>query len=268
MLKCIVVSTPDAEFSALAFKEDFKESIRKVSNLGFDAVELAVRDPKMVDFSEIKNTLKNYNLTVPAIGTGQAFGQEGLSFTDPNQEIRNKAVQRIKEQMDFAREIGNAQVIIGLIRGKIGNRLSKEKGEEYFIQCMRECADYNKTIILTVEAINRYETDLYNNIASTKEVIDKIDRPNIKMLIDTFHMNIEDSNISESILKAKGYVSHVHVADSNRWAPGCGHINFEEILKSLRDINYEGAISAEILPLPTPEESALLTIEAYKKWGL
>lgn len=127
MLKCIVVSTPDAEFSALAFKEDFKESIRKVSNLGFDAVELAVRDPKMVDHSEIKNTLKNYNLTVPAIGTGQAFNQEGLSFTDPDGEIRNKAVQRIKEQMDFAREIGNAQVIIGLIRGKIGNRLSKEK---------------------------------------------------------------------------------------------------------------------------------------------
>ena len=119
MLKCIVVSTPDAKFSALALKEDFKDSLRKVSELGYDAVELAVRDPKMIDANEITKLLQQYHLTVPAIGTGQAYGEEGLSFTDTDPEIRRKAVQRIKDQMDLAIEMGGSQVIIGLIRGSV-----------------------------------------------------------------------------------------------------------------------------------------------------
>jgi len=100
------------------------------------------------------------------------------------------------------------------------------------------------------------------------EVIDKIRRSNLKMLVDTFHMNIEEKDIIESILHAKGYVSHVHFADSNRWAPGCGHINFAEILDALEEIGYEGAVSAEILPKPTPEECLKLTMEYYQKLGL
>lgn len=268
MKKCIVVSTPDAKFSALAFKEDFNDSIRKVAELGFDAVELAVRNPKDINIDEVKRTLKRYNLPVPAIGTGQAFGEEGLSFTDPDTEIRKKAVQRIKDQMDFSLEVGNAQIIIGLIRGVVEDESYIAEAEKQFIKCMQECADYNSEVILTVEPINRYETNLYNDLLSMKEVIDKINRPNIKMLIDTFHMNIEEPNIIDSIIKVKDYISHVHVADSNRWAPGCGHIDFKEIINTLKDIGYEGAISAEILPKPNPDESARLTIEHFKKLGL
>ena len=72
----------------------------------------------------------------------------------------------------------------------------------------------------------------------------------------------------KSILEAKDYITHVHFADSNRWAPGCGHINFSEIIDTLQKINYQGAISAEILPKPSPDESVRLTIEYYKKLGL
>ncbi len=268
MKKSIVVSTPDAEFSALAFKEDFKDSIKKVADLGFNAVELAVRDPKSINIDETKAILANYALPVPAIGTGQAFGEEGLSFTDPDPDIRAQAVQRIKDQMDFSKEVGKAQVIIGLIRGIVEDDADLDEAEENFIKAMQECADYDPDIVLTVEPINRYETNLYNDLLSMKEVIDKIDRPNVKMLIDTFHMNIEEPDMIESILKVQDYISHVHVADSNRWAPGCGHIDFAKIIATLEEIGYDGAISAEILPEPDPDESARLTINCYKKLGL
>src|SRR4030043_597973 len=105
MKKCIVISTPGAKFSALAIKEDFKESIKKVADLGYDAVELAVRDPRMIDVHEIKSLLQQHHLTVPAIGTGQAYGEEGLSFTDPDPEIRTRAIKRIKDQMNLAIDI-------------------------------------------------------------------------------------------------------------------------------------------------------------------
>ena len=268
MQKCIVISTPGAQFSALAMKEDFKESIKKVADLGYDAVELAVRDPRMIDVYEIRSLLQQHHLTVPAIGTGQAYGEEGLSFTDPDPEIRRKAVQRIKDQMNLAIDIRGPQVIIGLIRGTVKSGMDREQAEKYFIQSIVECLEYKPEVTLTLEPINRYETNLYNDTRSAMEVIDKIGRSNLKMLADTFHMNIEERDIIESILHAKGYISHVHFADSNRWAPGCGHIDFREILDALEEIGYQGAVSAEILPKPTPEECLRLTMEYYQKLGL
>ena len=268
MQKCIVISTPGAQFSALAMKEDFKKSLKKVADLGYDAVELAVRDPRMIDVRETKSLLQQHDLTVPAIGTGQAYGEEGLSFTDPDPEIRRKAVQRIKDQMDLAIDIKGPQVIIGLIRGTVKPEMDKEKAQKYFVQSVVECLEYKPEVTLTLEPLNRYETNLYNDTRSAMEVIDKIGQSNLKMLVDTFHMNIEEKDIIESILHAKGYVSHVHFADSNRWAPGCGHINFAEILDALEEIGYQGAVSAEILPNPTPEECLKLTMEYYQKLGL
>lgn len=265
MQKCIVISTPDARFSALVFRGDFKDSIKRVAELGFDAVELAIRRPAEVNVVEINKLLKEYDLTVPALGTGQAFGQEGLSFTDPDAGIRRRAVRRIKEHLDLSQEISRPQVIIGLIRGIVRETLSREKAEGYFIECMQECADYNPDVVLTIEPLNRYETNLYNTLQSTAEVITRINRSNVRMLIDTFHMNIEEADILRSIEGVKELVSHVHLADSNRWAPGCGHIDFPSLFNKLEEIGYRGALSAEILPEPDPEESARLTMEFFKK---
>ena len=268
MKKSIVVSVSDTKFSALAFKENFSESIANIASLGFDTVELAIRNPDEINKKEIKKLLSKYDLPVCAVGTGQAYLADGLSFTNPDHSIRAKAVQLIKNHMTFADEIGHAQIIIGLIRGRVEDNTTFEIVEKYFIECMQECANYNRDIILAVEAINRYETNLYNNLMATKTVIDKIGRQNVKILIDTFHMNIEETDIIKSIMQVKDYISHVHIADSNRWAPGCGHINFIEILNALKGINYNGALSAEILPEPSPVESAMLTIKYFNDLGI
>jgi sugar phosphate isomerase/epimerase len=268
MKKSIVVSTPGAKFSALAVKENLKDSLKKVAELGYDAVELAIRDPKMIDLPEIRNLLKQYDLTVPAIGTGQAYGEEGLSFTDPHPDIRRKAIQRIKDQMNLAMELGEAQVIIGLIRGTVKPGMDQGQAEKHFIEGISECLEYLPELTLTLEPLNRYETNLYNDTLSAKGVIDRVGRPNLKMLVDTFHMNIEESDIVASILHVKEYISHVHFADSNRWAPGSGHIDFKAILNALKRIGYQGAISAEILPKPTPDDCLKLTMEYYRKLGI
>ena len=268
MLKCIAISTPGAQFSALAMKENFRESIRRVAELGYDAVELHIRDPNTIDADEIERLLNQYRLPVPTLGTGQAYGEEGISFADPDPKIREKAVQRIKDQMDLALRLGIPRVTIGLVRGTVKPKADKDRAEECVIECMVRCLDYNPAITLVLEPLNRYETSLYNDTASAKAVIDRVGKPNLKMLIDTFHMNIEEPNIIESIHCVKDDISHVHFADSNRWPPGCGHINFKEIIGALREIKYEGAISAEVLPKPTPEDCLRLTIEYYRTLGL
>ena len=95
MKKSIVVSAQPTKFSVLAFKEDFEKSIKKVADLGFDSAELAVRNPKDLKVENIINIIKGNNLEVLAIGTGQACGEEGLSFSDPNEIIRKMAVNRV-----------------------------------------------------------------------------------------------------------------------------------------------------------------------------
>lgn len=268
MKSCIVISTSDAEFSALALRGDLCENILEIAELGFGAVELAVRDPSAIDKRAINDALKRHGLAVAAIGTGQAYGQEGLSFADPDPMIRRRAVDRIKRQMDFAKEIGCPQVIIGLIRGVAGKREDLGEALAHFIECMHECADHDLDVALTVEPINRYETDLLNDVGSVCQAIDRINRPNVKMLVDTFHMNIEEVDLVKSIERASPYLAHVHVADSNRWAPGCGHIDFGPVIDVLRRLDYRGAVSAEILPKPSPCESVRLAMKFFRKIGI
>ena len=266
MKKSIVVSISSTKFSALAFKEDFEESIKKVADLGFDGAELAVRNPKDLKVEDVIKIIKENNLEVPAIGTGQAYGEEGLSFSDSDEVIRKMAVERINDQIVFASNF-NAQVIIGLIRGNVEESVGRAEAEEWTIDCLRECTEFAKeyNIRLTLEPVNRYESNFINTLNEGIEFIKRVGASNLGLLADTFHMNIEEISIYDSIIQAKNYITHVHFADSNRWAPGCGHIDFKKVIETLKKINYQGYVSAEILPLPDPNSCARLTIEHLNK---
>ncbi len=269
MKKSIVVSTQQTKFSALAFKEDLEKNIKKVSSLGFDGIELAVRDPNYLEVEKVIQLIKDSNLEVPAIGTGQAWGDEGLSFSAPNEKVRKMAVERIKDQVKLAANF-NAQVTIGLIRGIVQEGVSRKDAEKWTIACLRECAEFalERNTTLNLESINRYETNFINTLQEGVEFIEKVNMSNVGLLADTFHMNIEEASIYDSIREAKDYIIHVHFADSNRWAPGCGHLDFAKIVETLKEINYQGYISAEILPLPDQDAAAEMTIKTLNKLNL
>ena len=256
----IVISTQPASFSALAYKGKVTENIAKIKEFGYDGVELAVRDPKLLDIDDLKSVLSNNNLPVSAIGTGQAYGEEALSFTNPDEEVRKKAIDRIKSHIQLAAEL-KAVVILGLIRGTRKNDVTDNLAEEWLIAAIQECASENKNVRLVIEPINRYETNLLNTVTAGMEFVNKVKMDNVGLLLDTFHMNIEEPNIFESIISAKERLFHFHVADSNRWYPGAGHIDFKKVIQMLSDINYQGYISGEILPMPDPDTAAQKTID-------
>ena len=112
-----------------------------------------------------------------------------------------------------------------------------------------------------IEPLNRYETNLVNTIEQAINLIKETASDNLWLLIDTFHMNIEETNMAESILAAGPFIKHVHAADSNRWVPGNGHLDFKEILSALRKIQYDGFISAECLMKPSKENAYSQNIE-------
>lgn len=259
----IVLSTQPASFNAVAYKGRIKDNLEKIKKLGYDGVELAVRDPALLDVNKITAFLSEANLPVPAIGTGQAYGEENLSFTDVNFDVRSRAIERILSQINLARQL-NAVVIIGLIRGKSPAQITKDQTESWLIHALRECASHDESVKIVIEPINRYETDLINTVESGMHFLDKVGKDNVGLLLDTFHMNIEEPSILKSIVTAKDRLFHFHVADSNRWYPGAGHINFQDIFDVLNKINYKGFVSAEIIPQPDPDTAAVKTIETLK----
>ena len=256
----IVLSTQPASFSALAYKGKLVENIAKIKGLGYDGVELAVRDPELLQLDKIDSLLKNNCLPVPAIGTGQAFGEEGLSFTNPDEKIRLQAIARIEKHMDLANHFG-AVVIIGLLRGQNAKDVGTERSQRWLSEALAECTLTNQQVKIAIEPINRYETDLINTVSAGLRFIDNLKLDNVGLLLDSFHMNIEEPSITESIRMTGDRLFHFHVADSNRWHPGAGHINFNEILDTLDEIRYQGFVSAEILPMPDADTAAEKTIE-------
>src|SRR5574338_635244 len=111
----IVLSAQPAAFQAATFKGDLEANLSRIAALGYDGVELAIRDPKLVDFDSLEQLVRGCGLSVPAIGTGQAWGEEGLSFTDPDAGVRRAAIERINSHIPAASRFG-AIIIIGLIR--------------------------------------------------------------------------------------------------------------------------------------------------------
>ena len=260
----IVLSTQPAVFSALVYRGRLAESMATIKKLGYHGVELAVRDPGLLDLVEIESLLRQHQLVVPAIGTGQAYGEEGLSLTHPDETIRQQAKKRIKAQVALAARL-QAKVIIGLIRGKKESGTDERQTERWLVDALRECAAENSEVAIAIEPINRYETNIANTVNSALALLEKIAMKNVGLLLDTFHMNIEEPSIGESIIATKERLFHFHIADSNRWYPGAGHIDFAEVIGVLEKIGYEGFLSAEILPLPDPDTAAEKTIGFMSK---
>jgi len=232
----ISLSPTKTRFGPLLFSGNLDKGLEVISNLGYQGVELSMLDSNRIDHNWLLDKLKKLNLNVYALATGQSYYTDGYSLFNKIEENRLKTIDRLKGHIDLASRLG-AMVIIGGIRGELAGSLQEKKqqeaqGKSALIECLKYAE--KKRVVLLIEPINRYETNLINTLRQGIELINEIDSRNLKLLPDTFHMNIEEKSIEESLTKAKSYIEYIHFADSNRWAPGFGHINFNYDGKDIR----------------------------------
>ena len=156
---------------------------------------------------------------------------------------------------------------------EVENQTRSETERLFIDTAARLCdiaAEHDVTIV--IEPVNRYEINFVNSVDEGAAIVQDVQRDNIGLMPDVFHMNIEDAKIGETLFRYKELIKYIHFADSNRWAPGQGHLNFDEIFEALKKAQFDGWAAIEILPKPDPDVAAKQAVEyilpKMKQYGL
>lgn len=248
-----VVATPELRIDekVTAYQGDMETAFHKLRELGYDGAELMILDPDSVDHEWVKRLSREYDIEIPALCTGEVYGQGRLSFMDPDQSIRTEAILRMKKIIDFASPFG-AQVNIGRLRGQFSMEIPKETSLAWMYAAFEEVTDYatGRGVTIILEPVPFIGC---NNINSTQDgiaVVRKMGRENFRLMLDIFSVNLEDISMERSFNDAKPYLTHFHACDSNRLAPGRGNLDFGKIFGMLKATGYNGYVSAEFYQHP------------------
>ena len=246
------------------FWGDAKTAISQSHQLGFDAIEIFPPDADTLRHLFLANHLADLGMSVAAVGTGAGWVRHRLQLADEELLVRQRAIHFIKSIIDCAAELG-APAIIGSMQGRSSQAVKKETANAYLREGLdilgRHASQYGQMLLF--EPLNRYETDQANTIDQAMALTLGI--PNVRILADLFHMNIEEANIADSIRRAGNVIGHVHFADTNRMAVGFGHLEVSPVIAALQDIGYDGYLSAEVFSKPDALQAAQQTIQSFHK---
>jgi sugar phosphate isomerase/epimerase len=227
--------------------EDIEQGIRRLARYGYDGVEF-VGEPEQADAARIRELLDQNGIAASSIC---AIYTPERDLVSSKADVRKNAVSYLKSCVDFAKTIGAQGIsVTPTANMKIHAEADAATEWQWAIESLREAGSYagEHGIRLAVEAWNRYENYLINRLEQSLALVTDVGLPNVGCMGDTYHMNIEETDMAEAFRSVGDKLFYVHFADSNRAAPGRGHIDFKPIAKALTDIGYNGYISMELLP--------------------
>lgn len=246
-----------------------EKAMIRASEMGFDSVELHIRDPHKIDAVRLLEISDKHEIRIAAVGTGLEYGLNGFNITSPDKSLRDKMSSRLKEHINLAARF-NAVVFVGLLRGKAPNYASRQEYLDRFAEELAPIASYaaEKGVMLGLEPIVFYLTNLLNTTEETLEFLKRPGLESVQLLLDTHHMFIEDKDMFESFRMCKGKIAHLHISDSNRQYPGGGNVDYVKVGSVLKEIGYDKAVSLEVVPYPSGEQAAIYGIEWMRSiWG-
>ena len=237
----ISISPLPTRFGPVLYDADLAQLFRELAAAEYSGVELSLVKPEAFT-PALSSAIAANGLEVLSIATGQSYIRDKLCLYTHDAGIRSAAVARLSGFIPLARKL-SCPIIIGGVRGNEGPEPSdmasvQEQGDSAFRTLATAAAKEGVSLLL--EPINRYESRFYNTVDTAARFIASENFANVKILADTFHMNIEEVDITESVRSHIDQIGYVHVADSNRLYPGAGHTDFERLFACLKTWNTEG----------------------------
>jgi len=233
--------------SLVYFGEPVDRSIARLARFGYDAIEL-IGEPDKYDTKEVTRLTRDHGIKVSSICS--IFTAE-RDLASPDKNGRAKAVDYVKQVADLAAAVTCPTIIIAPTACmKIARWKDPVEERKWAIESIRTAGEYASSIgvVFAIEAWNRYESYFVNTIQQGLAIMNEVGLSNVGVMGDTFHMNIEERDMADAYRQAGKHLRHVHLADSDRAAPGQGHIDFLPILRALKEMDYQGYVAFELLP--------------------
>jgi sugar phosphate isomerase/epimerase len=268
MFSAITISlVPEARGGPFVLWDGLERGCEEAAALGFDAVELFPPAAEAVNARQLKLLLQSRQLKLAGVGTGAGWVAHKLRLTDADPAVRTRARDFAFAIIDLAGEFV-APAIIGSMQGRCEGNVNRDRALNWLAEALEELAPRAASfgVPVLLEPLNRYETNLLNCVSDTLAFLGRLRTQNVRILGDLFHMNIEEPDVAEALRRAGPKLGHVHFADSNRHAIGFGHTDMAPVARALREIEFEGCISAEVLPLPDSHTAAVQTIQSYRRF--
>ena len=219
----------------------------KVKALGFDWFEVPLELTDTIDYTRAGAILRDHGLGVSVCA---AMGPD-RDLIHPDKAVRDNGLAYLKHCVDAVRALGGTNVVGPLYSavGRVWQMTAEERARDtdLLVAQLGDLAGYagDKGAVLGVEPLNRFETSFINLAAQAVEVVDRVDRPACRIMLDTFHMNIEEKSLGDAIRAAGPRLRHLHACENDRGAPGSGNVDWAGIKQGLADIGYDGPVVIE-----------------------
>lgn len=251
---------------------DFVPFVAKVKKLGFDILE--VNAGTVADFSNSeRDRLK------------KAAEQEGIELTycigmtakydiaSPDADIRKAGIAFLGKMSEAIKYMGNHQlggIIYSSWPGKLPDGANRQEYVDRSVNSMKEAVKTAEDcdVFFNLEVVNRFEQYMFNTCAQAVEYVERVGSDHCKVMLDSFHMNIEEDSFREAVLLAGKHLGHFHIGETNRRAPGRGRIPWVDIFPALKEIGYSGGIVMEPFLMPGGEVGRDISVFRDLRGGL
>lgn len=238
--------------------ESLEDTLSKISTLGFDSVEM-FGEPCEIDIRQTTELLKSYDMPVCGVtGMWGGISSEGCRrrLLSQDSAILRAAMEYVRDCAKLCNALGGWEFNVCLFAEensstdrthRITPESEKEKMRSRIVPTLSELCKYSENlgVTLVLEPLNRYSTPYCASSKDAARIAEKVDRNSLGILLDTFHMNIEEDSFENALHDAKTYLRHMHFADNNRRMPGLAHIDFAEVTRAIKSIGYDGTVSFE-----------------------
>ncbi len=219
----------------------------QVAQMGFDWIELPIEDIGAIDYAHAAKVIGDNGLGVSVCA---AMGPD-RDLISPDPAIGKNGMAYLRHCIDAVKTLGGTNVVGPLYSsvGRLWQSTPEERAKDtdLLVEQLRSLASYasDRGGVLCVEPLNRFETSFINLTSQAIEVVDRVANPACKVMVDTFHMNIEERSFGSAIRAAGTRLAHVHTCENDRGAPGSGHVPWSDIAVALKDIRYDGPVVIE-----------------------
>jgi 5-keto-L-gluconate epimerase len=223
---------------------EFDADLACMKRAGYDAVELQIPDPVLFDESRVRRALDAAGFTMRAFQSGATYYSRGNCLCTADEAIRRRTVALLKSFIDLAAR-WKALIVFGSLQGRLTDEPDRARGEARIRAAILEVGRYatDLGVTLAFEPVQHGEVGFHNTIAEVAELVRGLNLSGVRMMIDTFHMNIEERDMLAPIAPIRDIMAHVHLSETNRDILGEGHWPTAAFLAELKRLDYSGYCS-------------------------